>query len=204
MAVCGSCGSNKTLCTCRFEGDGSTTTAIGNGSIADPIGFNKIEGPTPRPLAQVARLTAGPGIVVPINTQTIITFTRDNLNRGNGINLTGTGMVSTPPTTRITCAVAGKYIIGGFLRMAGLLTVAANNRVDMYLSEGIPAGANVWVSESQLRIAQNPNTADNWLSVQSLVQWVPGNYMEMYVFSTIADNVEVGSSAHMWAIWMDE
>lgn len=204
MAVCGSCGSNRAICTCSFAGDGSTTTVIGNGSLVDPIGFNKLEGPTPRPLAQLARIAVNPAVVVPINTSTVIPFTRDNLNRGNGINLTGTGMVATPPTNRITCAVAGKYIVGGFLRMSGLTTVAANNRVDLYLSEGIPGVSNIWASEGQLRIAQNPNTADNWLSVQSLVQWVPGNYMEMYVFSTIADNTNAGSSAHMWAIWMDE
>lgn len=205
MANCGNCGSNRQICSCVFVEDGSTTEVIGNGSIVSPISFNKSEGPTPRPLAQVTRIGTDPAVTVPISTQTVIPFTRDNLNRGNGINLTGTGMVDLAGfPTRITCAVAGKYLLGGFLRMDDNTAVGANNRVDLYLSQGIPAGANVWASENQLRIAQNPNQAENWLSVVTLVAWTVGNYMEMYTFSTMADATFSGASAHMWAIWMDE
>lgn len=201
MAVCGSCSSNTRVCTCEFT-NSSNTVVIGNGSVMNPIGFDKTEGPTPRPLAQIARIGIDGAVTLPINTATLIPFTRDNLARGNGVSLTGTGMVTS--LTRITCAVAGKYLVGGLLRTDDLLAVAANVRIDCYLSEGVPAGANVWASESQLRIAQNPNQPENWLSPVSFVQWTVGNYMEMYAFSTMADATFTGASAHMWAIWMDE
>lgn len=206
MAVCGNCNSSRTVCSCVFAPDGSTTTVVGNGSVMNPIGFNKAGGPTPRPLANVARFRSDAAVTVPINTQTVIPFTLNQLIKG-GVSL-DSGMVNlTTSPTRITCVVPGKYLVGGYLLMNPLTAVAANNRVDVYLSEGVPAGANVWASESQLRIAQASVEADNVLGPVALVQWAAGNYMEMYVFSTIADATEnppAGGAIYMYAIWMDD
>lgn len=202
MANCGGCSSNQNVCSCVFAPDGSTTTVVGNGSLADPIGFNKIEGPTPRPLADVARSGAATALTIPINIQTLVTMNLNQLLR-DGVNMGDPTMVDAT-LDRITFTRAGKYLVGGWVLFEDLLAVAANNRRSCFLSQGIPAAANVWASESQLIIADNPNRADNALAPFSLVQVTVGQYMEMWVFSTIADNIEAGANAYMYAIWMDD
>ena len=203
MATCGSCNSNRTVCACVFA-DSDNTQIVGNGSLMNPYGFDKTEGPTPRPLADIARHQDAASLTIPINTFTQVTFTLNQLIR-DGVSL-DTGMVN-GSMTRITCNQAGKYLVGGFLLPNDLTTVVGNNRFDVYLSEGSPTASNVWASISTLRTAQNPNATDDTLCPQSFVQWSIGNYMEMWLFSTIADSLDGGpngANAQMYAIWMDE
>ena len=206
MANCGSCGSNKQLCTCYFAGDGSTTTVSGNGSITNPVSFSKSEGPNPRPLADIARSSTSSSLTVPISTQTLVTFDLNQLVR-SGINFGDPAMVAT--ANRITFATAGKYFVGGFLTLQDLTVVAGDISCAVYLSQGVPAGANVYAVESQKRAAHNPNGVNQALAPFSFVSVTAGQYMEMYVFSQIADLVPSGATngegtAYMYAIWMDE
>lgn len=205
MATCGGCGSNRAICSCVFA-DSETTLVIGNGSLMNPIGFDKVEGPTPRPLADIARDQDATSVTIPINTFTRVPFTldqtiRDGVRVGSGMNGT------TPPITRITCSVAGKYVVGGFVVPNDLTSVVGNNRFDVYLSEGDPTIGTVWTSLSTLRTAVAAVGSEDTLSPQALVQWTVGNFMEMWVFSTIADSLDggpVGANAQMYAIWMDD
>lgn len=206
MANCGNCGSNKQICSCYFAGDGSTTTVVGNGLLTSPVAFNKIEGPTPRPVADIARSNSSGSLNIPASTFTLIPFDLNQMVR-SGVNFGDASMVAVP--NRITFTTAGKYFIGGYLLMQELTAVAANSNVHVFLSQGIPAGANVYVAESQLRAAQNPNGVVQALSPFSFVSVTAGQYMEMYVFSSIVDIVPSGATAGegtaaMYAIWMDE
>lgn len=200
MAVCGSCNSGARICSCVFETDGSTSLVIGNGSVASPIAFNKSAGPTPRPIMDIGRVVGNPAVTVPINTNTIIPLTTNLLSR-DGTSVDG-GWTVDLITGRATCTVAGPYIVGGMVRFTGQGVVAGDNRRDLRISEGVPAGANVYAVESQQIIGDASSTPAQSLSCCSLVNLAVGNYLEMWVFSTIADSVLAGASAHMYAIWM--
>lgn len=206
MANCGNCGSNKQICSCHFAGDGVTTTVSGSGSVVNPVSFSKFEGPNPRPLADIARSFSSSSLTIPITTQTQVTFDLNQMIRG-GINFGDPAMVVTP--NRITFATAGKYFIGGMLKLQNLTAVAGDISVSVSLSQGIPAGANVYAVESAKRSAHNPNGSRQALCPFSFVSVTAGSYMEMYVFSQIADLVPSGATegegtAYMYAIWMDE
>lgn len=206
MANCGNCGSNKQMCTCYFAGDGVTTTVSGSGSITNPVSFSKIEGPNPRPLADIARSSTSSSLTIPITTQTLVTFDKNQMIR-SGVNFGDPAMVTV--ANRITFTTAGKYFIGGLLTLQYLTAVAGDISVSVSLSQGVPAGANVYAVESQKRAAHNPNTVHQALAPFSFVSVTAGQYMEMYVFSQIADLVPAGATigdgtAYMYAIWMDE
>lgn len=206
MANCGSCGSNKQICTCHFAGDGSTTTVSGSGTITNPVSFSKVEGPNPRPVADLARSISSSSLTVPISTQTLVPFDLNQMIR-SGINFGDPAMVTV--ANRITFTTAGKYFVGGMLLLQALTTVVGDNSCWVYLSQGTPAGANVYAVESQKRVADNPNTVRQALAPFSFVSVTAGQYMEMYVFSSIADLVPAGATegagtASMYAIWMDE
>lgn len=206
MSNCGNCGSNQQMCTCHFAGDGVTTTVVGSGSLLNPIGINKIEGPNPRPMADIARSITSPSLTIPITTQTLVTFDLNQMIR-DGVNFGDPAMVAT--ANRITFTTAGKYFVGGMLNLQRLTVVAGDISVNVSLSQGIPAGANVYAVESQKRAADNPNTVHQSLAPFTFVSVTAGQYMEMYVFSQIADLVPAGAThaqgtAYMYAIWMDE
>lgn len=196
MANCGGCSSNRTVCSCVIETDGATTTVIGNGGFSTPFAFNKLGGPTPRPLADMARSSAHAAQAIPINTQTKVLF---DLNLGTRLGISvDSGMVDLAQD-RITFNVAGKFIVGGWLVFDDIVA-ADNNRRDVRLSQGVPAGANVWTANS----ANQGTNNQQWIDTQALVTVTVGAYMEMWVFSTIADNIEPGATAQMYAIWVDE
>lgn len=201
MANCGNCGSNVQLCNCVFNNDASTTFVIGNGSLTAPIAFNKTEGPTPRPLGDMGRVDGNPAITVPINTNTLITFTDDLTNRVTFVVSVSSGMVDLV-NSRLVCQRAGKYLVGGTVVFAAA-AVAGNNIRTCRLSMGVPAGANIWAADANQATAISA-AADGYLSPQALVQMAVNDYIEMWVFSSYATTTVTGPSAIMYAIWMDD
>lgn len=201
MANCGNCGNNSQICTCHFAGDGVTTIVSGSGALTNPVSYSKIEGPNPRPMADIARSNSSGSLAVPASTQTLVTFDKNQMIQ-SGINFGDPSMVTV--ANRITFTTAGKYFVGGMLKFQPLTSVVGNNVVRVFLSEGVAVGTNIWAAESQLRTADNPNTVDQILAPFSFVSVTAGQYMEMYAFSTISDSIPALATAYMYAIWMDE
>lgn len=202
MANCGNCGSSLQLCNCVFAPDaGLTTAVIGNGSLTAPFTFNKVEGPTPRPLGEIGRVVGNAAITVPISTQTKITFTQDLTTRTSFGLSVNSGMVDLP-NSRLVCQRAGKYLVGGCLQFNDV-TAADNNIRSCRLSMGVPAGANVWAADA-IQITTGVFSIDGWIAPQQLVLMAVNDYIEMWAFSSIADTTAGGDDAIMYAIWMDD
>lgn len=204
MANCGACGNQP--CGCHFVSDEEgTTVAEGSGSLFSPFSARPSAIPNLRPIGDIGRADGDSAVAVPASTQTVVNFT-DSLafhsTTGNTIDSGMVNLVAFP--TRITCTVAGKYLVGGQVEWEPAITATGDTTRHCYLSEGIPAGgagANIYASMSAVIIV---TPSRQILCPQALVHLDVGDYIEMYLFSTRAggDSTDTGASVEMYAVWM--
>lgn len=199
MARCRNCGPGT--CSCDFDSS-DNATQTGNGRSYAPINWRPTNVPLPRPFGHM-RLDDDPfdGVdvtTVPASTEMAIRFGADYVPFEGGM----VNPSITPPTpqTRLTCPVGGDgyYLAWGyasFTRTGYQLCIRKNG--SEYLARQTGA-SNIVTFQGNHR------------SVNTLIDMVAGDYLELVVISTSTAgaiiNFDFGtrynSFPQFWAQWM--
>lgn len=196
MSRCGRCRSG--LCTCRLFGDAATSKVLGTGSPNEPFQVRRLT-PEFRYVGTANRTTT---MSITLNTDTVIPFEASELP------ITAGHMWNIAQPTRLTAAITGLYMIGGYAGQ-GFVGGSVGHTWSVWLAKNGVSGTPI------VRRSVTTQLSDTsiYCSLMTLTRLTAGDYIELYVRSNRTASTTgtyisgpltgIKTDPYIWAQWMD-
>lgn len=198
MSNCGNC---RKTCSCQFQGDNTSTKVLGIGTTYAPYQARLVS-PSYRPVGAALGLEVSQAIT--LNTDVALIFNESMFNGAYALYPPSPEINMWDPAipTRLSVSVGGLYLVSG---AAHQLIPGSGSSWHVWVAKNGVSGTPLVkrTVSTQTGGGAFPGNDTAYNSVITLVRLVEGDYLELYVRSSVT--VNMSSQVSMFtAQWMGE